>query len=37
MPQSTLRYYLRIKKLEPISYTNSGYMLFKKEQIELLK
>jgi Fic family protein len=37
MPQSTLRYYLRIKKLEPASYTNSGYMLFSKEQAELLK
>jgi Fic family protein len=37
MPQSTLRYYLRIKKLEPISYTNSGYMLFSKEQAELFK
>jgi DNA-binding transcriptional MerR regulator len=37
VPQSTLKYYLRIKKLEPVSYTNSGYMLFLKEQTELLK
>ncbi|MDR1236427.1 MAG: Fic family protein [Holosporaceae bacterium] len=37
VPQSTLRYYLRIKKIEPISYTNSGYMLFSKEQAGLLK
>ncbi|MDR3156128.1 MAG: Fic family protein [Holosporaceae bacterium] len=37
VPKSTLRYYIRIKKLEPISYTNSGYMLFSKEQAELLK
>jgi predicted transcriptional regulator len=37
IPQSTLRYSLRIKKLEPVSYTNSGYMLFSKEQAELLK
>jgi hypothetical protein len=37
VPKSTLRYYIRIKKLEPVSYTNSGYMLFSKEQAELLK
>jgi predicted transcriptional regulator len=37
VPVSTLRYYLRIKKLEPISYTNSGYMLFSREQTEILK
>ena len=37
VPQSTLRYYLRIKRLEPVSYTNSGYMLFSREQAELLK
>jgi Fic family protein len=34
VPQSTLRYYLRVKKLKPMSYTNSGYMLFSKEQAE---
>ena len=32
VPISTIRYYLRIKKLEPSSYTNAGYMLFNKEQ-----
>ncbi|MDR0631761.1 MAG: Fic family protein [Holosporaceae bacterium] len=37
VPQSTLRYYLRAKKLEPLSYTNSGYMLFSREQGKLLK
>jgi hypothetical protein len=37
VPVSTLRYYIRIKKLEPASYTNSGYMLFSREQAELLK
>jgi Fic family protein len=34
---STVRHYLRIKKLEPLSYINSGYMLFSREQAELLK
>jgi hypothetical protein len=37
IPVSTARYYLRAKKLEPVSYTNSGYMLFSKEQAKLLK
>ncbi|GHU10890.1 cell division protein Fic [Alphaproteobacteria bacterium] len=32
VPISTIRYYLRIKKLEPYSYTNAGYMLFSREQ-----
>ena len=32
VPISTIRYYLRIKKLEPRSYNNAGYMLFNKEQ-----
>jgi hypothetical protein len=36
VPKSTLRYYFKIKKLEPFSYTNSGYMLFTREQAELL-
>jgi Fic family protein len=36
-PVSTVRYYLRIKKLEPISYTNAGYMLFSKEQAGFFK
>jgi Fic family protein len=34
LPISTVRYYLRINKLEPVSYTNSGYMLFSREQAE---
>jgi Fic family protein len=33
VPISTIRYYLRIKKLEPHSYTNAGYMLFSQEQV----
>ncbi|MDR1391308.1 MAG: Fic family protein [Holosporales bacterium] len=37
VPVSTIRYYIRVKKLEPVSYTNSGYMLFSKEQAEFLK
>ncbi|MDR3180004.1 MAG: Fic family protein [Holosporaceae bacterium] len=37
VPVSTVRYYLRIKKLEPISYTNAGYMLFSREQAEKIK
>jgi Fic family protein len=36
-PISTVRYYLRSKKLEPISYTSAGYMLFSRKQAELLK
>jgi hypothetical protein len=37
VPISTVRYYIRIRKLEPVSYTNSGYMLFSEEQAKLLK
>ncbi|MDR0580593.1 MAG: Fic family protein [Holosporaceae bacterium] len=37
VPVSTIRYYLRVKKLEPVSYMNSGYMLFSREQAELRK
>ncbi|MCL2311596.1 MAG: Fic family protein [Firmicutes bacterium] len=36
VPVTTIRYYLRIKKLEPYSYTNAGYMLFSVEQSETL-
>jgi Fic family protein len=36
VPVSTVRYYLRIKKLEPTSYTTSGYMLFSREQAKFL-
>jgi Fic family protein len=35
VPVSTVRYWLRIKKLEPHSYTPAGYMLFRREQREL--
>ena len=37
VPISTVRYYLRIKKLEPRSYTNAGYMLFDKDQSAVFK
>jgi fido (protein-threonine AMPylation protein) len=37
VPQSTIRYYLRVKKIEPMSYTSSEYMLFSKEQTEFFK
>ena len=36
VPVSTIRYYLRAKKLTPTARTNSGYMLFSKKQKELL-
>lgn len=32
VPVSTIRYYLRTKKLTPVGRTNAGYMLFTKEQ-----
>lgn len=35
VPVTTIRYYLRMKKLEPYSYTNSGYMLFSAEQAKI--
>lgn len=37
VPVSTIRYYLRTQKLTPIARTNAGYMLFTKEQKEVLK
>ncbi len=37
VPVSTVRYYLRIKKLQPRSYTNAGYMLFDKDQSAVFK
>lgn len=36
VPISTIRYYLKIKKLEPRSYTNAGYMLFDKNQASVI-
>ena len=34
IPVSTIRYYLRTQKLSPVSYTNSGYMLFSEKQVK---
>lgn len=31
LPTSTIRYWVEIGKIKPTSYTNSGYMLFKKD------
>lgn len=31
VPISTIRYWVEIKKIKPASYTNAGYMLFKKD------
>ncbi len=31
VPTSTIRYWVEIGKIEPTSYTNAGYMLFKKD------
>ena len=30
VPISTIRYWVKIGKIEPVAYTDSGYMLFKK-------
>jgi len=37
VPKSTVRYWVKNNKLKPYSYTDSGYMLFTKEQVELAK
>ena len=37
VPISTIRYYLRVKKLVPRTYTNAGYMLFDEDQIEFVR
>ena len=34
VPSSTIRYWVNNDKLKPHSYTDSGYMLFVKVQIE---
>ena len=34
VPSSTIRYWVNNDKLKPHSYTDSGYMLFAKVQIE---
>ena len=31
VPTSTIRYWVKIGKVKPVSYTDSGYMLFKKD------
>ncbi|WP_373477530.1 Fic family protein [Candidatus Endomicrobiellum devescovinae] len=37
VPVSTIRYYLRIGKIKPVSKTKGDYMLFSKEQVKDLK
>jgi len=37
LPVSTIRYWVKIGKLEPYSHADSGYMLFRKEQVNELK
>jgi len=37
VPVSTIRYYLRIGKIKPVSKTDGDYMLFSKEQIKEIK
>ncbi len=37
VPISTIRYWVGINKIIPISYTESGYMLFSKQQKRKLK
>ncbi len=37
VPISTIRYYLRVKKLVPRTYTNAGYMLFGEDQIGFVR
>lgn len=31
VPTSTIRYWIQVGKIKPTSYTNAGYMLFKKD------
>lgn len=37
VPVSTIRYYLRIGKISPCSYTSAGYMLFEKGQRKIIE
>jgi len=37
VPVSTIRYYLRIGKIKPVSRTNGDYMLFSEEQLKWLE
>ena len=34
VPSSTIRYWVKNNKLAPHSYTDSGYMLFVKKQVQ---
>lgn len=34
---STIRYWMKIGKIKPVTYSDSGYALFSKEQIETVK
>lgn len=36
LPVSTVRYWVNIGKLKPVMYTDSGYMMFSKEQAKTL-
>lgn len=37
LPVSTIRYWIKVGKLKPTMYTESGYMMFSKNQIEKTK
>ena len=37
VPVSTIRYWVKVGKLKPIMYTESGYMMFSHEQINKVK
>jgi len=37
VPVFTIRYWVKVKKLEPIMYTEAGYMMFSEEQIKKAK
>ena len=34
LPVSTIRYWVKVEKLKPTMYTESGYMMFSPEQIK---
>jgi DNA-binding transcriptional MerR regulator len=37
VPVSTIRYYLKIGKIKPVSKTDGDYMLFSKTQVKKIK
>ena len=37
LPVSTIRYWVKVEKLKPTMYTESGYMMFSPEQIKKVK